>query len=511
MLPSDLFYVKSQARISSPSIKSDGGQSVPSNPLKTDPFTNYRAEICIDPDNMLNKQERKKFIDINKRFDSVFSPEFGTYNDRSGPIRASINIGPVEPPQCKLPLYNSSNLQRLQEETDKLEKLGVLAKPEDVGVTVKYVPPPPPYLPGEETNLAQYTRILPTATTTCDEVLRKISAFKYFKIKTDFTKSFFQINVAKSSMPYLATVTPFKGLRVYTRPAMGMPSSSEYLNDLTARVFGDFMQEGWLSTIADDLFIGANTLAEVIYRWILVLQRLKENNLMLNPKKTVICPKKTVILGWNWSLGVITPNVHKISALASVNKLKTCTAMKSFVSTFRAISRCIVGYSSSLAPLEQSIKGLQGAQLIIWTPQLESYFLEAQSALKSPCVLTNLLNNGIGAILSILRDNKRLLAGFFSVKLKTHQIGWFPCELEARAITAGVTHFSLYARESLLPLQVLTDSKPCAQAYRHLCQGHFSASARVSTFLACLSSFKVIVCHIAGKANPSSDFSSRNP
>ena len=62
-----------------------------------------------------------------------------------------------------------------------------------------------------------------------------------------------------------------------------MPGSSEYLNELTARDFGDFMQEGWLSTIADDLFIGANTLEEVIYRWILVLQRLKENNLTLNP------------------------------------------------------------------------------------------------------------------------------------------------------------------------------------------------------------------------------------
>ena len=36
-------------------------------------------------------------------------------------------------------------------------------------------------------------------------------------------------------------------------------------------------------------------------------------------------------------------------------------------------------------------------------------------------------------------------------------------------------------------------------------------SSRVSTFLACLSSYNVIVYHIAEVANPSSDFSSRNP
>ena len=60
-------------------------------------------------------------------------------------------------------------------------------------------------------------------------------------------------------------------------------------------------------------------------------------------------------------------------------------------------------------------------------------------------------------------------------------------------------------------MQVLTDSKPCYQAYQRLCSGQFSASARVSKFLSTLSSHNVTVHHIPGKANPSSDFSSRNP
>ena len=42
-------------------------------------------------------------------------------------------MGPVEPPQCKgkLPFYDTSNMQQLQIEADKLEALGVLRKPED--------------------------------------------------------------------------------------------------------------------------------------------------------------------------------------------------------------------------------------------------------------------------------------------------------------------------------------------------------------------------------------------
>ena len=62
---------------------------------------------------------------------------------KSGTIRANMNMGPVEPPprKGKIPLYNHSNLQQLQLEADKLEELGVLAKPEDVGVDVKFVSP----------------------------------------------------------------------------------------------------------------------------------------------------------------------------------------------------------------------------------------------------------------------------------------------------------------------------------------------------------------------------------
>ena len=94
-------------------------------------------------------------------------------------------------------------------------------------------------------------------------------------------------------MPYLATVTPFKGIRIYLRPAMGMPGSSEFLQELTSRVFGDFAQEGFLIVIADDMFLGGNTIPELFTNWSRVLHRLRENNLTLSPSKTIICPRKT--------------------------------------------------------------------------------------------------------------------------------------------------------------------------------------------------------------------------
>jgi hypothetical protein len=111
----------------------------------------------------------------------------------------------------------------------------------------------------------------------------------------------------------------------------------------------------------------------------------------------------------------------------------------------------------------------------------------------------------------VLRDDKLLLAGFFNAQLKKHQVTWLPCEIEALCIGAAVKHFSPYIIQSPHTTQVLTDSRPCVQAYDKLRRGEFSASSRVTTFLSTVSRFLVHVRHIAGIANLPSDFASRNP
>ena len=100
----------------------------------------FSSVIGLDPDNQLNPSEKQQFIDLHKAYACVFNPAFGAYNDFSGKTHTSINIDPVIPLPCKgkLLFYIHSNLCLLQEEADKLEALGVLAKPEDIGVDVKF-------------------------------------------------------------------------------------------------------------------------------------------------------------------------------------------------------------------------------------------------------------------------------------------------------------------------------------------------------------------------------------
>ena len=501
------------------------------------PKTNIRhsSAITIDPSgNVLTKEENSRFRDLHIGYDRQFTSDISVYNGYSGNVTAYIDMGPIPPPprKPKMPLYNQSNLRMLQEEADKLEALGVLAKPEDVGVKVRCASPSFIVKKPDGGNryvtafnqLALYVRYPPSVSITCDDVLRRLSSWKYM-IKTDMKKAYYQIPMAKSSMQWLGTHTPFGGLRVYTRPVMGMPGSAEFLQELLSRVFSGLTRQGCVIIIHDDMHVCGNTVDELYRNWEAVLRCCQLNNLTLSAPKTFICPTTANVLGWVWSHGTITVSPHKISPLAAVEPPKTCSAMRSFIGAFKAICRCIQNYSSLMSPMESCIKGMQGTQHITWTDELKVHFKRAQDALRSPAVLTvpkpcdklllttdaSPVNDGIGATLFVIRGGKRCLAEFFSLKLKSHQTGWQPCELEALAITAGVYHFSPYIRESSHPLHILTDSKPCVQAFRKLCNGKFSASARVSTFLSCLSEHNVTLQHLKGEGNTTSDYASRHP
>ena len=109
------------------------------------------------------------------------------------------------------------------------------------------------------------------------------------------------------------------------------------------------------------------------------------------------------------------------------------------------------------------------------------------------------------------RNDSIRLGSYFSAKLKTHQALWYPCEIEALSIAVSVSHFSPYIRESLNRTQILTDSRPCVQAWGKMRRGQFSTSARVATFMSTLSEYNVEVQHISGSLNLPSDFLSRNP
>jgi hypothetical protein len=447
-----------------------------------------------------------KFDKLHHEYDEVFHPTISKYNGASGPIESIVNIGPVQPPQRKgrLPSYNREMLLALQSKFDELESAGVFAKPEQVNVHVQNLnlsflvrkPNGDFRLVTSFAEVGKYSKPQPSLMQNVDGVLRAIAGWRFIII-TDLLKSFYQIPLSHSSMKYCGVTTPYKGTRVYTRCAMGMPGSETSLEELMSRVLGDLIQEGFVTKIADDLYCGGDTPYELFNNWSRVLSALRKNNLRLSASKTIIAPKSATILGWLWSDGTITASPHKLTSLSTVSPPPTVQGLRSFIGAYKVLSRVIRGYSDLLAPLDQATAGKQSSDKIQWSEELLADFKKTQDSLQSCKTIViprpddqlwivtdaSVKQYGLGSTMYALRNNKLLLAGFFNVKLKKYQVSWMPCELEALCIGTAIKHFAPYIIQSSKTTQVLTDSKPCVQAYNKLQRGDFSASARVTTFL----------------------------
>ena len=498
------------------------------------PISPYTSAIVYS-DVVNNESILSKFRSIHGKFDHVFNPTYPGYNSFFGKISGSVNIESILPPQRKgrIPQYDKSKLQELQLKCDELEKLGVLRKPDAIGVRVEYLNPSflikkasgGHRLVTAFSEVAKYARPQPSLMPDIDTTLRLIANWK-FLVKTDLTSAFYQIPLDKSSLKFCGIVTPYKGIRVYTRCAMGLPGSETALEELMSRVLGDLLQSGCVAKVADDLYIGGKTLDDLANNWESVLSALSKADLRLAAHKTEIAPQQTTILGWLWSNGSLSALPHRISSLSTCSKPVTVKNMRSFLGAYKFLSRVIPNVASLLAPLEVAISGYKSSDPIKWDSVLEKAFISAQNhlmknetihtpvpgdklwimtdgAVKSPGVGATLYTQGL--------NEKPRLAGFFSMKLKKPQVRWSPCETEALAIAAAIKHFSPYIIQASSPATILSDSKPCIQAAQKLARGEFSASARVATFISIASRYHVSFMHLKGSQNISADFQSRNP
>ena len=331
-----------------------------------------------------------KFKDMLRKCDSVFNPCFSGYHGVSGPLDAKVNLGPIQPPQRKgrVPQYSKDQLVTLQEKFDELESIGVFARPEQIGVTVEYVnlsflvkkPTGGFRLVTAFADVGRYSKPQPSLMPNVVSTPRQIAQLEYIVI-SDLTKSFYQIPLSRDSMKYCGVATPFRGVRVYVRSAMGMPGSETALK-LTCRVLGHFVQEGVVAKIADDLYGGGHTQQELLNNWERVLDALQRCNLNLSASQTSIAPKQATTLGQLWQLGTIQTTSHQISTLSSCQLPKTVTALRSFIGAYKVLSRVIKNtLTDFLSKLENVTAGRDSKDSIVQTDELQSTFARVQEAL----------------------------------------------------------------------------------------------------------------------------------
>ena len=147
-----------------------------------------------------------------------------------------------------------------------------------------------------------------------------------------------------------------------------------------SRVLGDLIQEGCVAKIADDLYVGGNSPIEVLDNWRRVLALLHKNS--FSAAKTIICPRKAIVLGWVWSNGTLQASPHKLAALSSVEPSLTVQGLHSFIGAYKVLSRVLPRVGELLDPLDQATAGKVSRGKIVWANELLLAFKTAQRTLE---------------------------------------------------------------------------------------------------------------------------------
>ncbi|KAK2551997.1 hypothetical protein P5673_027003 [Acropora cervicornis] len=142
------------------------------------------------------------------------------------------------------------------------------------------------------------------------------------------------------SMKYCGVATPFKGVRVYVRSAMGMPGSETALEELMCRILGHLLQEGIPIKIADNLYCGGNTSYELLENW-----------------------KKA--------------SPHRITTLASCPAPETVARKRLFIGAYKVLTRVLPNCSRFMAPLDDIMARRQSNEAISRSDDLRAAFKEA--------------------------------------------------------------------------------------------------------------------------------------
>ena len=437
----------------------------------------------------ISKPQRDIFDRLHKEYRSVFSPGTGHYNGYSGEFSHVVNMNKHLPPQrkCRVPNYSKGDKDKLQEKFDQLREEGVLSRAEEVKQPVEYVHPS--FLVKKASGghrlvtsfgeMADYARPQPTVNTNIEHALYQISQYDEI-IVTDMTSSYYQLDLNPESSRFVGVISPYTGTYVYRRSVMGLPGSEAALEELLSRIFGDLIRDGKMVKVADDLFMGAKDAEALSGIWREVLRRLQLNGLKISPSKTKVCPASVTVLGWEWRKGSIQPGQHRINALIACEPPTTVKGLRGYNGCYKYISRVLPRYAEVIHPLEEACAGKESPDKISWTDELRTVFKKSQKHLEKakPVIIprrseqlnivTDASATGLAATLFVVRDNKLVLAGYFSAALKQNQFKLLPCELEALSIAVSIKHYAYYIGQSTVTTRILTDSKPCVQAFKKL-------------------------------------------
>jgi hypothetical protein len=364
-----------------------------------------------------------------------------------------------------------------------------------------------------------------------EELVHKQSQYKLWSV-FDMKDGYHQIPLKKEHRPYTCMATP-KGIFQWKVLVMGLKNGGAIFQRTMEWVLQGL--EG-VSVYIDDVIVGSTGAnhEECLRNHDMdvrkVLERLKEHQLIVDPRKMTLFTDKVEFCGQILQEGRREPAPGKLLALQKWELPRTVTQLRGFLGLANYYSSYIPHYADFAGPLMGKLQlnredGKKGStKPIVWTAADKEAFEGLKRVMAQelglfrvdpdqPFVMRcDASDKAIGAVLEQEREvepGKRALVpvAFFSRKLAKSQLNWTPREKETYAIVSALRKWAGWI--GLQPVVVKSDHKSLEEWVTEKMDTPSGPAGRRARWHETLSKFDLVVEYLPGPENVVADALSR--
>lgn len=358
-------------------------------------------------------------------------------------------------------------------------------------------------------NLNAILELDATPMPTIESAFQHLGQARWFTL-LDLNSAYNQIPLAEESKPYTSFVVPWAQYEFNYLP-FGLASGSMVLTSLIDRIFGD-IKFNYIYNFFDDLCVYSDsTFEDHLQKVGLVIQRLRDAGLTVNPQKITVAANKIQFLGHVFSNHTISIHPDRTKPIDEYPTPKNVKQLSRFLGMTAFYARFIKNYATITIPLNHLKK--KGVPFVFGPDQVQAFetlkrALVSSSILRMPdftrdfVVHTDASGSAIGAVLMQTHGDQLFPVSYASRALNKHELNYSTLQLECLAIVFALQKYQQYLEHREFELH--SDCSALTWLLNHPRQ-----MGKIARWVSFINSFKFKIYHIRGRDNVIADALSR--
>lgn len=454
---------------------------------------------------------QEEICNVVNQYSSVFNTKLGKVACKIPPMKIQLLPNSIVPPPAKLRkiadgqshIVNHTVDGWFEDETIRPSTSNVAS-----GVVLIQSANKEPRLCIDYRRINQITQKIAPNLPQLKVVIHRLKHKKIFG-KIDLRKGYLQVALDESSK-YLTAFVCEKGLFEFNRMPFGLTNAVAHFHGGVCSIFQDLIGV-CLFIYIDDIIIFADSSEEFTRYCEIILSRLKDNNLIVHPDKSVFGVTSIDYLGYHISAEKVEVDRSKRIPLSTLPVPRNVKELKSFLGSVNYFRDFIPNLAIVADPLyELTSKNSK----FVWGPKHQVAFDKLkQLVLDMPAlhqidytlpivVRSDASMHGVGATLSNIKDGKELPVAFYSHKFSKQARKWSTIDQETFAIVKSILTWDYFLMGHQFIVE--TDHKNIQYLLN-------STSGKVGRWLLQLQQFDFVVKYIKGSQNNVADYLSRCP